>query len=232
MKLSLTLIRFAFSTLLMGLAASPVTAWAQVGSPAKLEFDVASLKMLKGPVAPHGVALNFSHGRLTVDAGELRQIIGLAFGIQRVLVRGCPDWCDEDKFDIIAKTDNLETTRDQMRAMLQALLVERFKLTTHRETKTVAGYELVVGKQGPVANTLRQPVKDATGLSERYNFNLDFRPQDAVPVTDGVNRTPQAIDVHGMVFAAVEEQLGLKLRARQTPTEVLVVDHVEHPSEN
>jgi uncharacterized protein (TIGR03435 family) len=93
-------------------------------------FDVASIKLVKGPVVPHGVGLLIDHGKLTIEAGQLRQIIGLAFGIQRVLVQGSAEWCDEDMLDIVAKTDNVEATRDQIRPMLQTLLAERFKLAT------------------------------------------------------------------------------------------------------
>jgi uncharacterized protein (TIGR03435 family) len=224
--------------------------------------------MLKTPKPPHGVGLLFNHGTLTVDAAQLRQIIGLAFGIQRVLVRGCPDWCDEDQIDIVAKTPSPDTTRDQMKEMLQTLLAERFSLVAHRETKPVSGYELILGKKGALletakdqpgpanvfspnstgmvfrnmdfvglvnylANVLGQPVKNMTGLTGRYNFALEFRPQDAAaPSPAGANPLPRADEFSSIVFAAVEEQLGLKLQPRQIPTDVLIVDRVQHPTEN
>jgi uncharacterized protein (TIGR03435 family) len=49
-----------------------------------------------------------------------------------------------------------ETTKEQLRLMLQNLLVERFKLASHRETKELAGYSLVVAKNGP-------KLKESTG---------------------------------------------------------------------
>ena len=245
------------------MAVSGVPTWAQVQA-AKLQFDVASVKLVKGPVEPHGVSLLINHGKLTLEAAEMRQIIGLAFGIQRVLIEGCPDWCDEDKFDIVAKTEDADATREQIKEMLQALLAERFKLAARREKKEVPGYELVVGKKGAklevakddpgptnvftyhanglgfhnmnlvglvnyLANVLGQPVRDMTGMNGRYNFNLDFRPPDSGPES---SRVPQAGDFSGIVFGSVEEQLGLKLQRRQTLTDVLMVDHVEHPTEN
>src|SRR4051812_31483683 len=102
---STALIRWVSAPLLLGVATSPVAAWAQ-----KPEFEVASVKFLKQPVAPHGVSLIVNHGTLTVEAGQLRQIIGLAYGVQRVLVHGCPDWCDQDMFDIVAKSGNADAT--------------------------------------------------------------------------------------------------------------------------
>lgn len=247
--------------LLAGLAAH-----AQPPSP-KPEFDVASVKMLKTPKPPHGVGLIFKNGTLTVDAAQLRQIVGLAFGVQRVLVRGCPDWCDEDQFDITAKTPSPDTTRDRMKEMLQTLLAERFSLAAHRETKPVSGYELVIGKKGSrlevskdqagstnvfipnstgmvftnmdfvglvnyLANILGQPVKNMTGLTGIYNFSLEFRPPEPSPVPAGANPLPRADEFSSIVLAAVEEQLGLKLQPRQIPTDILVVDRVQHPTEN
>ena len=49
-----------------------------------LEFEVASVKPVNHPVAPHAVSLNINHGRVTFDAATLRQIIGLSYGIQRI----------------------------------------------------------------------------------------------------------------------------------------------------
>src|SRR5262245_13496602 len=99
-------------------------------------FEVASVKPVNPPAGPHLVSLIINHDRLNIEAAELRQIVGLAYAIQRVRVLGGPDWADSDQFDIIAKAE-AESTRDEMRGMLQALLAERFKLMVHRETKEV-----------------------------------------------------------------------------------------------
>ena len=93
---------------------------------ARPEFEVASVKFLTEPAPPHGVSLNISHGKASLDAAQLRQIIGLAYGIQRVLVEGGPEWSDTDMFDIVAKAANPDASRDDIRAMLQTLLADRF----------------------------------------------------------------------------------------------------------
>ena len=46
-------------------------------------------------------------------------------------------------------------TKARREAMLQALLAERFKLATHRETKELAVYALVVAKNGPKFHALK-----------------------------------------------------------------------------
>ena len=70
---------------------------------------------------------------------------------------------------------------------------------------------------------LRQPVLDMTGLAGFYDVNLEWMPETATaPETAGTS-----------IFAAVQEQLGLKLEARKGPLEVIVVDHAERvPVEN
>jgi uncharacterized protein (TIGR03435 family) len=78
--------------------------------------------------------------------------------------------------------------------------------------------------------SLNAPVVDKTGLEGFYDFTLDRTVvppvllQEAEPMLDG----PGSADLR----IAVREQLGLKLEYRRTPVDVLVIDHVERPSEN
>jgi uncharacterized protein (TIGR03435 family) len=60
------------------------------------------------------------------------------------------------RFEILAKADGDETpTKGEFRQMLQLLLVDRFKLTVHRETREMQVYVLVVGKNGSKLASLR-----------------------------------------------------------------------------
>jgi uncharacterized protein (TIGR03435 family) len=71
-------------------------------------------------------------------------------------------------------------------------------------------------------------VIDATGLKGSYDFELNWSPEDgSTPLLNGV---PQ--DTGPSIFTAFQEQLGLKLESRKAPVEVLVIDHVEPPSQN
>jgi uncharacterized protein (TIGR03435 family) len=69
------------------------------------------------------------------------------------------------------------------------------------------------------------PVVDRTGLQGFFDISLKF--------PDGWRPSPRP-DAFGAasIFTILEEQLGLKLELRKTPTEILVIDHVEKPSEN
>jgi uncharacterized protein (TIGR03435 family) len=66
-----------------------------------------------------------------------------------------------------------------------------------------------------------------TGLTGKYDFTLDWsRDQDGQPSDTQVDT-----DAPGL-FTAIEEQLGLKLVAAKGPVDVIVIDHIELPSEN
>ena len=71
---------------------------------------------------------------------------------------------------------------------------------------------------------------DKTGLSGTFDFTLEFTPQINAPLPPGVNFQP---DPTGPTFLeALKEQLGLKLDSKTGSVEVIVVDHVDHPSVN
>jgi uncharacterized protein (TIGR03435 family) len=71
-----------------------------------------------------------------------------------------------------------------------------------------------------LAPTVGRVVVDDTGLSGNRDLDLEFTS----------DRTKGADDVS--VFAALQEQLGLKLEAGRTPVDVIVVDHIDRPSED
>jgi uncharacterized protein (TIGR03435 family) len=70
-----------------------------------------------------------------------------AFKVKMERIEG-PSWLETDCFDISAKIPE-GGSRDQLSAMLQALLTERFKLVAHKEDRPSSGYALVVDKGGP-----------------------------------------------------------------------------------
>ena len=81
----------------------------------------------------------------------------------------------------------------------------------------------------PSLGRLARPVVDQTGLSGRVDFTLEWSPE--LPGPQGPNE-PQ-VDLQGPSFMeALKEQLGLKLEPTKGPIQVLVVDHVEKPTEN
>ncbi|HMG84822.1 MAG TPA: TIGR03435 family protein [Terracidiphilus sp.] len=74
-------------------------------------------------------------------------------------------------------------------------------------------------------------VFDRTGLTGIYTISLTFTPDDsrsAVPDTE----TTSSVDASPSIFTALKEQLGLELKSSKGPVDVLVVDHIDPPTEN
>ena len=72
---------------------------------------------------------------------------------------------------------------------------------------------------------LDRPVVDKTGLTGTYDIRLTYTPEN------WMSRGPEP-DLDVSIFTAVQEQLGLRLVQQKANVEILVVDHVENPSEN
>lgn len=82
-----------------------------------------------------------------------------------------------------------------------------------------------------------RPVVDKTGLKGSYAFNLHWTPGPSEPkslYTDDSEEqgTASAPGANSSFFTALQDQLGLKLVPNNEPVQVLVIDHVEQPSEN
>jgi bla regulator protein BlaR1 len=125
--------------------------------PYALTFDTASLKPGK-PTPGFDLALEASLLKMSISvpssqdgqfnaSGPLHSLIQMAYNVMGFQVEGGPSWVRTDRYAIEATTAG-NAPPDQMRAMLQSLLADRFKLTLRRETRTVPIYELVVADGG------------------------------------------------------------------------------------
>jgi uncharacterized protein (TIGR03435 family) len=220
-------------------------------------FDVASVR--PNLTGVNGGSLSRSGGRITVENFSLRECIAFAYGIAtgRDYELSGPAWLDTEKFDIAAAFP-METSRERVREMLQTLLAERFSLKMHRENIKLPSYALVVAKRGPkltAASTasdgafifgadhvtvrafsisgladrlsgpvfkLDRPVVDMTGIKGVYDFTLNWAPDDAS--VDGRSGAS--------IFTALQEQLGLRLKAQKIAFRILVVDHADRVPAN
>jgi bla regulator protein blaR1 len=87
-----------------------------------------------------------------------------------------------------------------------------------------------------------RPVVDETGLNGTFDFKVEYAPQRPNPAAGGLQRPGEAArpaanevepDPDGPTFLnGLHEQLGLKLTSAKGQAQVLVIDHVEKPSEN
>jgi uncharacterized protein (TIGR03435 family) len=74
-------------------------------------------------------------------------------------------------------------------------------------------------------------VVNKTPLTEKYDFTLTWTPDR--PVSRGDVDRGSLADIPGpSIFTAIQEQLGIKLQPAKGPVKVLVVDHIERPSQN
>ena len=130
------------------------TAFAQT----KPAFEVATVKpsppmdMVKVAAALQAggkmpIGANVDLGRAEYLYLDLRSLISYAYGMKPYQIAG-PDWMATTRFDIVAKMPEGSKKEDAPK-MLQTLLEERFKLTTHRASAEHPVLALVVGKGGP-----------------------------------------------------------------------------------
>lgn len=223
-------------------------------------FAVATIRPSAAQVQfEHDGKTDFLPDTLRMRDVTLNTCIKLAYGVQDSQISG-PGLLRSEHYDITAKAD-APVSHDQMKLMLQTLLGDRFRLSFHRENKELKGFALVVTKGGPKfheavgdGETTRQntatatiaksitmrefadflsgpveaPIVDKTGLAGKYDFTLDFT--SYLPPLD---RPTKMDDFLGVMQAALDGELGLKLEPhRKEVVEVLVIDHVEKPSEN
>jgi len=124
---------------------------ARLPPPPPAEFEVADIK----PTMP-GVTQQLAriqNGRVDIQAFPLKQLLSLAWDINSDdLMTGAPKWTESARFDIVAKVSTTESANaqqvdfDTLRLMLRALLIDRFKITTHTEERPVSAYTLVAAK--------------------------------------------------------------------------------------
>jgi len=77
---------------------------------------------------------------------------------------------------------------------------------------------------------LEMTVLDQTGLKGRYDFDLEWAPDESQ--FGGQLRSVKGDESKPSLFAAMQEQLGLRLQATRGPVSTIVIDRAERPSEN
>jgi len=137
--------------------ATPTTAWTipeplpppkMMDVKAKPEFEVATIKPSDPQRPGWGITVNRS-GMFTTLNTNLSDLIKFAYSVHPKQIIGAPAWIDSEKFDVSAKPDTPGMPSvDQMRAMLQKLLADRFSLAFHKDKKELSAYAITVAKGG------------------------------------------------------------------------------------
>lgn len=235
---------------------------------ANLAFEVATIKPSQPGVQGGGIIYR---GRQLMTLNQtLISLISFAYNVHARQVIGSAPWMDQDRYDITAQPEAEGQPNDrQLRAMMQKLLTERFKLTFHNEKRELAVYTITVSDKGPMNLTpsagdpnglpglgfarlgalnavnakisdlafilqnvvMDRPVLDQTKLPARYDFHLNWTP-DQSQFGGRAGTPPDDPNAPPGIFTAVQEQLGLKLDSTKEPVDVIVIDRVDHPTDN
>jgi uncharacterized protein (TIGR03435 family) len=190
---------------------------------------------------------------------RLGVLVSMAYDVADWQITGGPGWMWSDAFDIDARAEN-QSSYGQVRGMLQALLLDRFKLQIRCETKEEPVYALMFEKDSPDlmlhADDGSVPVIRAGGKpgekifenmpiarltmllrGETHRTVLDKTGLDGsydfkLQYASSLRKGPDSSPELGeSVFAAVRK-LGLRLEAQKGPSEYLVIEYVEKPSAN
>ena len=146
------------------LAFVTLTGFGQTAPPP--QFEVASIRP-SAPAAPGqvGLGLHIDGSQVSMRQFALKDEIAVAFNLKQYQVSG-PDWLATEKFDIVAKLPE-GAPRNQVREMLQALLLDRFQMKTHHETKDFSVYAVVVAKSGLKMKEAPPDPADATADGDK-----------------------------------------------------------------
>ena len=238
----------ALAACMVLLSAAAVPAQESAASPA--QFEVASIKPSK-EVGRGSTFYNPTPDRFQFANTTVKALIAYAYGVREVQIVGGSGWLATDGYDVLAKPEG-EISDERLREMVQNLLAERMNLKIHEETKEMSVYALVTAKSGPklaksampdqpiahggfgrfsgrhltmdmlaslLAGQVERPVLDKTEIEGQYDVELHWTPEDSP-------------EPGPSIFSALQEQLGLRLESARAPQEIVVIDHVERPSEN
>jgi uncharacterized protein (TIGR03435 family) len=110
-------------------------------------------------------------GRLTATNMPLRALITFAYQLQPFQLVGDPGWIRTERFDIVAKMEGDPAPvppgqgPDPLMLAMRTLLADRFKLATHRETRQMDIYELIIARaDGTLGPNLRRTTTDCQAM--------------------------------------------------------------------
>jgi len=224
-----------------------------------LRFDVVSIRENTGGAAGGEQRMSLADGFLQVNNLLLKSLITSAYGVHEGLIVGLPGWAEGAHYDVRARVTDADPaqlttmSREQRRALMAAMLEDRFQLIVHPVTKELPVYDLIITKGGPrfSESTREQHIEvhkseftetavTIAGLSSLLEELVGRSVVDKTGLKGAYDFHLQwepdlsaaDRDTLPSIFTALQEQLGLKLRSNKGPVKTLSVDHIERPSEN
>ena len=214
-------------------------------------FEVASIK----PAGQSAAKFSLSGNRFTAHA-RLHDLMVRAYGLPFFQVIA-PDWTSSAFFDVVA-TAAAPITNDQLKPMLQSLLVSRFGMKVHHETREFSVQVIIVGKKG---HHLQSALGDGPMETVREGRRAMYRNATVSDLAGLLSAGgPATVDRTGLTGRfnfvldwgryvdpndgsmpafvqamrdSIQFDLGLDFETRKLPIDVIVIDHVERiPTEN
>jgi uncharacterized protein (TIGR03435 family) len=161
----------------------------------------------------------------------------------------------------VEATFDAATTEDQVRRMMQSLLIERFKMRSHLVTTETDGFALSIARNGSKLTTAKTDDTDTASYvsatvpeagviviagrrASIADLAATLQRVEATPAWDRTGlsarydfefryaQDPGVRSETASLASALQEKLGLSLKKQKGPLETLVVDSIEEPSEN
>jgi uncharacterized protein (TIGR03435 family) len=219
-------------------------------------FDAASIKLNTSGDSRSGTQ-NSPGGRIMITNQPLVSVIRSAYGANDLEILGAPDWAAADRWDIRA-VGPPGTEEALWQPMLKTLLEDRYKFRAHIEQRDRPIFNIVFARRdkrlGPDIHPSTCEVDDNCGGTSTTSNGIKSGTIKATGRTmaefgASVSRYAErrVFDQTGLdgkydvqlqwsedlsIFTALQEQLGLRLEPATGPVDVLVIDHVERPTEN
>jgi len=239
-----------------------------------LKFEVVSIKRNTTTLNGNRSINRAPGGDLNATNATLRLLLRIAYDVRDYQIANAPGWAGSDGFDIVGKVDRSEGKPEgadwspanvaRLASRMRTMLMERFGLAAHKETREGPVFNLVIAKGGPklaastgdgppessfnltrlkcknitiqdfatmlLQSRMERTVLDKTGLTGKYDFQMDFAPD--VTASNGADVNTSGLPAAPSFVTALQEQLGLRLESARGPVETLVIDQVQPPTGN
>lgn len=229
-------------------------------------FEVATIKPAQGGIAGFSTS---SGGRMKCAFCNLDMLLIFAFDVQPYQIVGAPEWGhhaegysieaippDSSELRKLSLPSPTHALTNEQREMLQSLLIDRFQLKFHRESKIGAVYVLTKGSgelklhapkdkdsspgvwmasDGLVGQNASMPL-----LAVRLSGILQQPVLDETGLSGSFDFKSEPLDgdpkaeyqeIVASILTAIQGT-GLKLKSAKGPVETIVIDHVQRPSPN
>ncbi len=208
------------ATLLFGILSGNLAA--QAPADQKLSFDIASVRENKTGLPPTGDAPDTNvplgpgdvysptGGLLTIKNFAPIQFIAFAYRLTSSqmdeLVAHAPAWITQSRYNLQARTDKTNVTKNELRLMMRSLLADRFGLVVHYEAKVTSVFAMQLVKPGTTGPRLRPHPVDGCSRSFRNESPDALPPAESIDggyptVCGGLVMLPSSTPMHYSIGA-------------------------------